>query len=474
MGTFYTKTHAHILAPTRAHISWSEDDVLRMCLTCLEHGVDQRCNHGMLCVRRGTPSHTSAHVSACMCTHANSYTCAYASIYRDNCTRTPVNTHTRMIKHTQNEVRACEWPTHMVKMQTKNKKAVCVAVSSNNEFVVCFTRDGSVVTCRIPTGELARTLALPEQECEGTACVDIVMRKDGPLLAAGFAQGLDATIHLWEIKGFSDDVQGPKLLQTIRFANEMVLFVKISPDGRKLAVQGLSVIAVCSVDTGEVLSSQISFDHIPNSFLAWSSDSRFFVNGGQKNSVIIWDADHQARSRLNAVVGHAGAVTCVAFASDMSFFASGSEDATIRLWVGRQVEDATRFTTRAVLEGHVGCVTSIALSCDDSILASASHDMAVLLWHTPTGRQIRRLHDLVAVSALCWSPNGEYLFSTSKDGHVCAWSSERQVCKPGHATSAFIVIQWIWYMHTYGKVVVESFCSLCLDHHQSSIAVIMT
>lgn len=87
--------------------------------------------------------------------------------------------------------------------------------------------------------------------------------------------------------------------------------------------------------------------------------------------------------------GHVGQVYAVAWSPDGSRFATGADDATIRLW------DAETLETVLVLRGHGQYVHALRFSPDGSMLASASGDGSVRLWDTkplPERRASARPH----------------------------------------------------------------------------------
>lgn len=75
----------------------------------------------------------------------------------------------------------------------------------------------------------------------------------------------------------------------------------------------------------------------------------------------------------------------VEFAPDGSLLATGSVDATVRLW------DPSTGDQRLVLRGHDGVVWDLAFSPDGSKLASASPSGSVRVWALD-------LDDLVAIA----------------------------------------------------------------------------
>jgi ribosome assembly protein 4 len=78
--------------------------------------------------------------------------------------------------------------------------------------------------------------------------------------------------------------------------------------------------------------------------------------------------------------GHSEAVLCTAFSPNGQLLASGSGDATVRMW------DLNTECPEATYEGHKGWVLYVAFSPDGKILASAGMDHNVFLWDVETGK----------------------------------------------------------------------------------------
>ena len=77
--------------------------------------------------------------------------------------------------------------------------------------------------------------------------------------------------------------------------------------------------------------------------------------------------------------GHALALKCVTYSHDSKLLASGSTDATIRLW-----SIAKKYAHLATLKGHTNTVYGVDFSPDGKLLASASFDQTVKLWRLAT------------------------------------------------------------------------------------------
>ena len=188
--------------------------------------------------------------------------------------------------------------------------------------------------------------------------------------------------------------------------------IAYSPDGAHLAVASGIGIWLYDARTGEELNL-LSGHTSGVSSVSFSPDGSMLASGSSDATVRLWSVG--TGSVVRTLEGHTSGVSSVGFSPDGSTLASGSYDATVRLWsvgTGRVVR---------TLEGHTGWVLSVSFSPDGSTLASGSHD-AVRLWSVGTGRHLRTLEGHTGwVLSVSFSSDGSTLASGSWDGTVLLW-----------------------------------------------------
>jgi len=113
--------------------------------------------------------------------------------------------------------------------------------------------------------------------------------------------------------------------------------------------------------------------------------------------------------------GHQAEVWCVAFSPDNKSVATGSWDATIKLW------DLATQKEKAKLEGQLLAYFSIAFSPDGRRLAGGGGDGSIRLWDTKTALEVGMLkaHNQ-NVHKLAFADDGNTLVSVS-DEAVWLW-----------------------------------------------------
>jgi WD40 repeat protein len=110
-------------------------------------------------------------------------------------------------------------------------------------------------------------------------------------------------------------------------------------------------------------------------------------------------------------------VSTVAFSPDQSRIASGSTDATVRIW-----NAADGHSIGAPLRGHRGWVLRVAYSPDGRRVASASRDGTVRIWDAATGAPVGgALNTNNGATSVAFSPDGTLLAASSL-GEIRLWN----------------------------------------------------
>jgi WD40 repeat protein len=82
-----------------------------------------------------------------------------------------------------------------------------------------------------------------------------------------------------------------------------------------------------------------------------------------------------------------------------------------------------------VLEGHSGSVWSVAFSPDGDALASGSNDATVKLWSIPTGECLQTLYGHEReVWSVVFHPQTSSLFSSAQEGAIKHWDLTTGQC----------------------------------------------
>lgn len=115
--------------------------------------------------------------------------------------------------------------------------------------------------------------------------------------------------------------------------------------------------------------------------------------------------------------GHKRAVSCLKFSPNGQWIATGSADATIKIW------SSSTGTLEHTLEGHLAGINTLTWSPDSTTLASGSDDKSIRLWDAQTG--LAHPTPLIGhhnyVYSLAFSPKGNMLVSGSYDEAVFLW-----------------------------------------------------
>ncbi len=185
----------------------------------------------------------------------------------------------------------------------------------------------------------------------------------------------DKTIRFW-------DVATGEPLRVLRPPSResedgMLFAAAISPDGKTLAVGGLSFdesdpcIYLISLADEQIVRSLKGHEYQILD-LSFSADGRRLISGGGDHTARIWNVDTGAT--IQTLRGHSLGVYGVVFSPDDQQCATASSDRTAAIW---SVNSGHRIAT---LEGHTDQLFSVDWSPDGRLLATGASDDTVRFW----------------------------------------------------------------------------------------------
>lgn len=193
-----------------------------------------------------------------------------------------------------------------------------------------------------------------------------------------------------------------------------------TPSGHILTASGDSTIIVWDARTSRRL--HVYLDH-GSDVLALScspADSNIFVSGSVDSSARVWDI--RAPRAVQVFLGHEGDVNAVAMMPSGLSFASGGDDASVKLFDMRAYAKVNEFASEAV----VTPATSVDFSASGRILFAGHDDSNVYAWDSLADSTRAPAYTLAGhanhISAVRVNPLGQALFSASWDHEISIWA----------------------------------------------------
>lgn len=154
--------------------------------------------------------------------------------------------------------------------------------------------------------------------------------------------------------------------------------------------------------------------------VAISPDGTWIATGSEDATVRIWDPE--SGGCISTLTGHTDFVESIAIAPDGTWIATTSADQTVRIW------DRATGSCITTLTGHRGGVTSVAISPDGTWMATGERH-GVRIWDPRTWTCSAAFGGHAGyVTSVAISPDGSWLATAASDGKARIWDSSTRMC----------------------------------------------
>jgi len=300
----------------------------------------------------------------------------------------------------------------------------------SNVLTVAISEDGRIIAVGLADGTIEIwDLLLRKKRVRFSAhessVRSVAMTRDGQTIVSG---GADEKVRLW-------DRQGQPIGNIFTGHGGYVFSVAISKDGQTIVSggedgtvrlwnrQGEPISDPWNENAGVVRSVAISADgetivssrQAAVKSVTISQDGQTIVSGDSNGTVRLWNREGKAIA--NPLNGHQAGIKSVTISQDGQTILSSGEDGTVRLWNREGKPLGKSFFV------YSGYVNSASVSPDDSTIVTGSDDGTVRLWDVSDPQRKRHIEigkHQQGVCAVVFDPQGDYIFSASKDG-IKAW-----------------------------------------------------
>lgn len=132
---------------------------------------------------------------------------------------------------------------------------------------------------------------------------------------------------------------------------------------------------------------------------------------------------HPQWQLMRVIAGHTGWVKSVAVEHGNEWFATGSTDATIKVW------DLASGTLKITLTGHISTVRGLCISDRHPYLFSVGEDKMVKCWDLEQNKVVRHYHGhLAGIYAISMHPLLDIFATGSRDGTAKLWDMRSKQC----------------------------------------------
>ncbi|KAL7645078.1 UNVERIFIED_CONTAM: hypothetical protein RMT77_003456 [Armadillidium vulgare] len=287
-------------------------------------------------------------------------------------------------------------------------KVLCSDWCQDKRHLVSSSQDGKMIIWDAFTTNKEHAVTMPT-----TWVMACAYAPSGNMVACG---GLDNKVTVYPLS-FNEDVTSKKKAVGTHTSYMSCCTFPFS-DQQILTGSGDSTCALWDVESGQRLQSFHGHQgDVMALDLAPSETGNTFVSGGCDKMALIWDM--RTGSCVQSFEGHESDINSVKFYPSGDAIASGSDDATCRLFDLRADREVAVYTKESVIFG----VNSVDFSVSGRLLFAGYNDYTVNIWDTLKGVRLTILYGHEnRVSCLKMAPDGTAISTGSWDFTLRIWA----------------------------------------------------
>ncbi|KAJ8925660.1 hypothetical protein NQ315_009505 [Exocentrus adspersus] len=287
-------------------------------------------------------------------------------------------------------------------------KVLCSDWSPDKRHIVSSSQDGKMIIWDAFTTNKEHAVTMPT-----TWVMACAYAPSGNLVACG---GLDNKVTVYPLSLDEDVSLKKKTVGT--HTSYMSCCIFPNSDQQILTGSGDSTCALWDVESGQLLQNFHGHSaDVMSIDLAPSETGNTFVSGSCDKMVLIWDM--RSGQCVQSFEGHESDVNSVKFHPSGDAVATGSDDATCRLFDLRADKEVAIYNKESIIFG----VNSVDFSVSGRLLFAGYNDYTVNVWDTLKCVRVCLLYGHEnRVSCLQVSPDGTALSTGSWDYTLRVWA----------------------------------------------------
>ncbi|CUA69774.1 Cilia-and flagella-associated protein 52 [Rhizoctonia solani] len=230
--------------------------------------------------------------------------------------------------------------------------------------------------------------------------------------------------------GIPQMLQGPAVAQsglphlTSWYMGDSIQIVCYSPDSNHVVVAVGNVIHIADGLIGRAVLGPLEGHTDLVTSLAVSPNGSYIASGSYDATIRIWDANN-GKLVTGPIKAHRQRVTSVAFSPDSTRIVSTGAFDPLRIWL---VHSGEQVVSTSSTSESFDCIRTAVFSADGSFIISGDDNGSIGYWDAYRGNLISRKpsQHSAQINSVAISSDGTRFVSASKDGSVYVWSTETQ------------------------------------------------